>query len=97
MHDTSLPPPPTTYRALVADRCALARSSAGMSQSEAAVACGLKPAAISHFETAHRTPTAANLRRLARAYGVSTDYLLAARSGTDDFWNTLATARSAEQ
>lgn len=68
-----------TLRELITDRCRLARVAIGMSQSDAAAVTGLQQAAISHFETGERLPSAANLRRLALAYGVSADYLLALR------------------
>jgi transcriptional regulator with XRE-family HTH domain len=48
----------------------------GLSQSDLATKTGLQPAAISHFETGARRPSFENLRRLAVALDVSTDYLL---------------------
>lgn len=47
-----------------------------MSQSELADKAGLQASAVSHFETGTRKPSFANLRRLADALQVSTDYLL---------------------
>lgn len=37
---------------------------------------GLQPSAVSHFETGNRSPSFDNLRRLADALEVTTDYLL---------------------
>jgi len=47
-----------------------------MSQASLAESAGLEPSAVSHFETGRRKPSFANLRRLADALGVTTDYLL---------------------
>lgn len=47
-----------------------------MSQSELAKASGFQPSAVSHFETGKRSPSFENLRRLADALEVTTDYLL---------------------
>jgi transcriptional regulator with XRE-family HTH domain len=48
----------------------------GLSQSELAERAGLQAAAVSHFETGQRKPSFDNLRRLADALEVTTDYLL---------------------
>jgi transcriptional regulator with XRE-family HTH domain len=48
-----------------------------LSQSELAERAGLQPSAVSHFETGRRSPSFDNLRRLADALDVTTDYLLA--------------------
>jgi transcriptional regulator with XRE-family HTH domain len=47
-----------------------------LSQSELAEKTGLQSSAISHFESGTRKPSFHNLRRLADALKVSTDYLL---------------------
>jgi transcriptional regulator with XRE-family HTH domain len=47
-----------------------------MNQEELAKKAGLQPAAISHFETGSRKPSFDNLRKLAQALEVTTDYLL---------------------
>lgn len=47
-----------------------------MSQAELAKSAGLQPSHVSHFETGRRSPSAENLRALADALGVTTDYLL---------------------
>ena len=52
-----------------------------LSQSELAEKAGLQSSAISHFESGTRKPSFDNLRRLADALKVSTDYLL---GRTDD-------------
>ena len=51
------------------------RQSKGLSQGDLAKRTGLKPAAISHFETGQRKPSFDNLIKLADALGVSMDYL----------------------
>jgi len=57
-------------------RLRTAREYRGLSQSELAVRSGLQPSAISHFETGARKPSFDNLRLLADALDVTTDYLL---------------------
>lgn len=57
-------------------RLRLARELRELSQSELAARSGLQPAAVSHFETGARRPSFDNLRRLANALQVSTDYLI---------------------
>ena len=47
-----------------------------MSQSDLAAKSGLQPSAISHFETGNRSPSFDNLKKLADALTVTTDYLL---------------------
>jgi len=59
-----------------ADRLKSARELRKLSQSELAKRAKLMPSAISHFETQQRRPSFHNLRRLADALDVSTDYLL---------------------
>ena len=51
------------------------RQTKGLSQGDLAKRTGLKPAAISHFETGQRKPSFDNLIKLAEALGVSMDYL----------------------
>ena len=48
----------------------------GLTQEELARKADVPTIGVSHFETGHRFPNAASLRRLADALGVSTDYLL---------------------
>ena len=52
------------------------RERRGWSQAELAQKSRLQPTAISHFETGGRSPSFDNLRRLADALNVSTDYLI---------------------
>ena len=54
---------------------AYAREMRGLSQAELGKKAQLQPTAISHFETGGRAPSFDNLRRLADALNVSTDYL----------------------
>ena len=58
------------------DRLRAARKIRGMEQSQLAAKAGLPAASISHFEAGKRKPSFDNLRRLARAIDVTTDYLL---------------------
>jgi transcriptional regulator with XRE-family HTH domain len=53
-----------------------ARDLRGLSQEGLAKRAGLQPSAVSHFETGMRKPSFDNLRRLADALDVMTDYLL---------------------
>jgi transcriptional regulator with XRE-family HTH domain len=47
-----------------------------MSQGDLAERSGLQPSAVSHFETGNRSPSFDNLKRLADALTVTTDYLV---------------------
>lgn len=58
------------------ERLRAARRMRGMEQAQLAAAAGLPAASISHFEKGNRKPSFDNLRRLARALDVSTDFLL---------------------
>ncbi len=62
-------------------RLASARKLRKLSQDELSQRSGLKPAAISHFETGARKPSFDNLRKLSDALKVTSDYLL---GRTDD-------------
>lgn len=57
-------------------RLKAARDRQGWSQAELAEKAGFQPSAISRFETGAAKPSFENLRRLAGALRVSTDYLL---------------------
>ena len=61
---------------LFPDRLRAAREHRGLSQSELSKRSGLQASAISHFETKQRKPSFDNLRRLADALDVTTDYLI---------------------
>ncbi len=53
-----------------------ARTARNLSQSDLARRAGLQASAVSHFETGTRKPSFDNLRHLADALRVTTDYLL---------------------
>ena len=57
-------------------RLRVARDMRGLDQSRLADSAGLPPSSISHFEAGSRKPSFENLRRLANALEVTTDYLL---------------------
>jgi transcriptional regulator with XRE-family HTH domain len=59
-------------------RLADAREARGLSQAELAKLAGLQPAAIGHFE-----PSFANVRALAKALNISSDYLLGRSSSME--------------
>ncbi len=61
---------------IFAERLKTIREVRGLSQSDLAKKSGLQAAAISHFETAARSPSFDNLRRLSDALSVTTDYLM---------------------
>lgn len=52
------------------------REEKGLSQTDLAEKTSLQPSAISHFETGRRAPSFDNLRRLADALEVTSDFLL---------------------
>ena len=58
------------------DRLRQARRLRDLDQVALAARTGLQPSAISHFEGGARKPSFENLRRLATALEVSTDFLL---------------------
>lgn len=58
-----------------------ARRMRGLSQTDLAAKTGLQQVAISFFETGRRAPSLGNLKRLADALEVTTDYLM----GRSDF------------
>lgn len=58
------------------ERLRAAREYRGLNQSELAVKAKMQASAISHFETGTRKPSFDNLRNLADALDVATDYLL---------------------
>ncbi|MBE0556317.1 MAG: helix-turn-helix transcriptional regulator [Proteobacteria bacterium] len=57
-------------------RLKMARQKRGLNQSELAERAGLQASAIGHFEKNRRKPSFANVRSLAKALSVSSDYLL---------------------
>lgn len=58
------------------ERLKFAREMRKMNQEQLAEAARLQSSAISHFETGKRKPSFDNLKKLADALGVTTDYLL---------------------
>ena len=61
---------------IFAQRLRQVREERGFSQANLASLAGLQPAAVSHFETGKRSPSFANLRRLADVLNASIDFLL---------------------
>ncbi|MGH8414712.1 MAG: helix-turn-helix domain-containing protein [Gammaproteobacteria bacterium] len=66
-------PPPS---AIFPERLRSARHLRELDQGELAKRAGMQASAISHFENGNRKPSFDNLRRLADALDVTTDYLL---------------------
>ena len=58
------------------ERLRQARENRKLKQTELAAKTGLQPAAIGHFEKGRRKPSFANIRSLAMALNVTSDYLL---------------------
>jgi transcriptional regulator with XRE-family HTH domain len=58
------------------ERLKAARELRGLSQSQLATNAELPPSSVSHFEAGARKPSFENLKRLAGALDVTTDYLL---------------------
>ena len=58
------------------ERLRAARELREMNQGQLAHRAKLQPSAVSHFETGARKPSFDNLKRLADALSVTTDYLL---------------------
>lgn len=69
------------------ERLKTARELRGLSQTQLAADTGLPPSSVSHFEGGARKPSFDNLKRLAAALNVTTDYLLG-RSDTPDASST---------
>ncbi len=72
---------------IFAERLRTARELRKLSQSELAQQTNLQPSAVSHFETGRRSPSFQNLKTLADALKVTTDFLI---GRTDDFTNSSA-------
>jgi transcriptional regulator with XRE-family HTH domain len=70
MHESSRPSD------VFPERLRTAREHRGLNQSDLAKRSGLQVSAISHFETGTRKPSFDNLRRLADALDITTDYLV---------------------
>ena len=69
-------PESTTPSDIFPQRLRAAREMRDLNQGELARRAGLQASAISHFETGARKPSFDNLKRLADALKVTTDYLL---------------------
>jgi transcriptional regulator with XRE-family HTH domain len=76
MTESSPASTPSSPSEIFPERLKAARELRGLSQEQVAERSGLQPSAISHFETGSRKPSFDNLKRLADALRVSTDYLL---------------------
>jgi len=61
---------------LLPNRLRAARKLRDLEQAALAAKAGLPPTSISHFEAGARKPSFDNLRRLAQALDVTTDYLM---------------------
>jgi transcriptional regulator with XRE-family HTH domain len=66
----------TGSMSIFAKRLKTARELRKLSQSQLAEETQLQPSAISHFEIGNRSPSFDNLKRLADALDVTTDYLI---------------------
>lgn len=65
------------------ERLKAARDLRKLNQTDLATKAGLPPSSVSHFEAGARKPSFDNLKRLAGALNVTTDYLLG-RSDTPE-------------
>src|SRR5262245_20576265 len=74
----------SSHRDVFPERLKAARAKRELSQEGLAQRSNLQPSAISHFETGARRPSFDNLRRLADALDVTTDYLLGRVEDTQD-------------
>lgn len=70
-------------------RVRTARVARNLSQSDLARRADLQASAVSHFETGTRKPSFDNLKRLADALRVTTDYLLGRSSQMDASASTV--------
>jgi transcriptional regulator with XRE-family HTH domain len=61
---------------IFAERLRAAREARNMSQSDLARKLDMVPSAIAHFEANRRKPSFANIRSIAKALNVSSDFLL---------------------
>ena len=68
--------PESSSDSIFATRLREARERQKLNQAELAQRAEMQPSAIAHFEANRRKPSFENVRRLAKALDVSTDYLL---------------------
>ena len=76
-------------------RLRIAREKNSLTQAELAEKTGLPASSISHFEKGPRKPSFDNLRRLAAALNVTTDYLLGRTDNTEEHIQTNILFRKA--
>ncbi len=81
---------PTVSKDMIAQRIRLAREQAGLSQGQVAKLLGLHRPSISEAEAGRRNISAEELARLARVFGVSTEWLTC----NDDPDASLRTAKA---
>ncbi len=74
---------------IFAERLKAVRELRGLSQTQLAEKAGLPASSVSHFEAGARKPSFDNLKRLAEALDVTTDYLLG-RADTPEASGTAA-------
>ena len=70
----------SSSEAVFGTRLREARERQGLSQAQLADRAEMQPSAIAHFEANRRKPSFENVRRLAKALSVSSDYLLAVQA-----------------
>ncbi len=93
----------TTPSDIFPQRLRAARKLRGLNQGELARRAGLQASAISHFETGARKPSFDNLKRLADALKVTTDYLLgrvddpAGLAGADRIYRHLGQLKGSDR
>jgi transcriptional regulator with XRE-family HTH domain len=66
--------------AVFAARLREARERQGLNQAQLAAKAAMQPSAIAHFEANRRKPSFENVRRLAKALDVSSDYLIGVKA-----------------
>lgn len=72
--------PESSSDTIFATRLREARDRQGWSQAELAQRSDMQPSAIAHFEASRRKPSFENVRKLANALDVSSDYLLGVKT-----------------
>lgn len=68
--------PESSADSIFAVRLREARERQGLNQAELAQRAEMQPSAIAHFEANRRKPSFENVRRLAKALDISSDYLM---------------------
>lgn len=72
---------------MLAERLKTLRQKANLTQEEIAKKIGVSRPAYSYWEKGVKTPTPDKLTKIAKFYGVTTDYLLGNESEDDEFAN----------